>query len=320
MSGALSDGFRAVVTRSRTAARAQGLAVEAATRRVVELLADRGIAALPLKGPFLAAAVHGDIGLRETADVDILVAAEQLDAAARALVAVGFTPPVEHRRHDGLPDLHFILRHPTLPEVELHWRLHWYERSFAGDMLARARPADDGLLRADPRDLAASLLLFYARDGFHGMRMAADIAAWSDSHRARLEPAFLAGHARSYPELAPALTSGAIAAERLTGVPALEWLGDAAASGRRIELAVRMADWRQDHDRDQMAATISLIGGLLGPRGSARDFARRELRTPSNAPTATAAHAIKMCSRYTLALWRVRGTRTWAADPVVTRY
>ena len=280
----------------------------------MELLADRGIAALPLKGPLLAADVHGDVGLRETSDVDLLVSAEQLDAAAGALVAVGYEPATE-RRHDGLPDLHLIMRHPTLPEVELHWRVHWYERSFSADMLARARPGEDGLLQADPRDLAASLLLFYARDGFHGMRMAADIAAWSDRHRASLEPAFLAPHARRYPELAPALTAAASVAERLTGVRALEWLGDAAASGRRVELAVRLADWRQDRDRDQMAANISLIGGLLGPRGSARDFARRELVPARNAPAATAAHAVKMCSRYALALWRVRGARTWAADP-----
>ena len=205
-----------------------------------------------------------------------------------------------------------------MPEVELHWRVHWYERLFAADMLARAVPGDDGLLRADPRDLAASLLLFYARDGFHGMRLAADIAAWSDRHRASLEAAFLAGHARRYPELAPALTAAAYAAERLTGVPALEWLGDAAATSRRVELAVRLADWRQDRDRDQMAANISLVGGLLGPRGSAPDFARRELVPANNAPAATAAHALKMCSRYTLALWRVRGARTWAADPVAS--
>jgi hypothetical protein len=282
---------------------------------VVELLAERGVRALALKGPQLAATVHDDVGLRETSDVDLLVSAGQLDATADALVAAGFEPQAERRCRDGLPDLHLVVHHPTLPEVELHWRVHWYERSFAADMLERARPGDDGLLRADSRDLAASLLLFYARDGFHGMRMAADIAAWSDRHRASLEPAFLAEHACRYPELAPALTAAARVAERLTGTPALEWLGDAAASGPRVELAVRLADWRQDRDRDQMAANISLIGGLLGPRGSARDFARRELVPASNAPAATAAHAVKMCSRYALALWRVRGARTWAPDP-----
>ncbi len=44
------------------------------------------------------------------------------------------------RAASGWPaGLHETLVHPTLPRVELHWRVHWYERRFAADALVRAR-------------------------------------------------------------------------------------------------------------------------------------------------------------------------------------
>jgi hypothetical protein len=57
------------------------------------------------------------------------------------------------------------------------------------------------------------------------------------------------------------------------------------------------------------------VGGLLGPRGSLGEFARRELfQPPSRHP---APHVAKMCARYAVALWRVRGGREWAPAPPV---
>ena len=260
---------------------------------MVGTLAGAGVAALPLKGPLLASDLHGDLGLRETADVDLLVARTDLEQAVRTLVGEGFSQAPEARRADGLPGLHDVLRHPSLGEVELHWRIHWYEERFAGDMLARAEPAADGFLRPQPDDLAAALLLFYARDGFHGVRMAADIGAWWDRHGAELPAAFLEGHARRYPALAPALTAAAHAAERVVGVPAPSWLGAAAAAGPRVALATRLSDWAQDGDLDQLAANISLVGALLGPRGSTGDFARRELLPPGLGARRRAVHAVE---------------------------
>jgi hypothetical protein len=85
------------------------------------------------------------------------------------------------------------------------------------------------------------------------------------------------------------------------------------APGRRIALATRLADWTQHGDRDQLAANVSLVGGLLGPSGSLGEFARRELY--ARAPRRPAAHVTKMCARYAVALWRVRGGREWAPAP-----
>jgi hypothetical protein len=311
------DSFRDAVTRSLAGARAQNLAVDWATRRASASLAAAGIPALPLKGPVLAAELHGDIGLRATSDADLLISRDQLDAAADVLVAEGYSPPRDVRRPNGLPDLHLVVVNPQLIQVELHWRIHWYESAFSADMLARARPGPEGLLLPEPDDLAASLLLFYSRDGFHGLRWAADLAAWWEQHRDTLTEAFLEGHTQRYPELRPALSAAARVADQVAGVPASEWLGGGAVGGRRVALATRLADWTEHDDRDQLLANIALVGGLLGPPSAGRAFVRRELLSYGVSPWARGAHVAKSCVRYVLALWRVRGRRRLAPVPTL---
>jgi hypothetical protein len=310
----VTDTFREDVAAARAGARAHGLAIEATTARLAEALAGAGVRALSLKGPLLAAEAHGDIGLRQTSDIDLLVPAERLDDAARVLCEQGYSEPSDVRRAGGLPDLHFELTHPGRPSVDLHWRVHWYERAFSDKLLTRAKPGPDGLLRAQPDDLVASLLLYFARDGFHGVRVAADLAAWWDRHGDALPTGFLEGHAAAYPQLAAPLSSAAVAVERLTGVPSVGWLGDGLELGKRARAAIRLADWTQSGDRDQLSANISLVGALLRPPGSLSEFARREFVLPEG-PRASAIHAAKFGARYGLALWKVRGGRQWADPP-----
>lgn len=304
--------FAEAVSRARASARARGLAIEAATARVAAALARDGVRALPLKGALLAAEAHGDIGLRETSDIDLLVAAERIDDAVGILCdGLGYSRPHDVRRPNGLPDLHYELHHGSLPAIDLHWRVQWYEHAFSEGMLAAAEPAADGLLRAQPADLIASLLLFHARDGFHGVRVPADLAAWWDRHGDSLPARALEPIAAGHPSIASALTAAAVVVERLTGVPAVGWLGAAAAAGRRIATAVRFADWDQTGDRDQLRANISLVGGLLAPPGSLPEFLRRELTVPGGPAAASAEHAVKVSARYLIGLWKVRGGRTW---------
>lgn len=297
-------GFRGAVVAAQARARASGLAIDWAMRQAVTALAADGIPVLPLKGTTLALAAHGDFGLRGSADVDLLVHREQLDTAVGRLIAEGFSPPPGWRRQGGLPDLHWSLERQGVPRLELHWRVHWYETTFAEDMLERAQAGADGILRPAPDDFAASLLLFYARDGFHGVRLAADLAAWWDRHGAFMPAAFLESYPRRYPALAPALSAAARVAESVVGVPAAEWLGAAPLPTRRGRLAVTLADWTQHGDPDQLRANISLIGGLLGPPGTVGGFVRRELLLKHEGRRRTAVHCVKMAARYALALWQ----------------
>src|SRR4051812_5403419 len=112
---AVPDSFRKQVEEARTAARARSLAVEATTRHAVELLERSGIPALPLKGPLLPAALHGDPGLREPSAAALLVPQAELEPASWLLINDGWLEPAAPRRRGGVPDLHFALDHPTRP-------------------------------------------------------------------------------------------------------------------------------------------------------------------------------------------------------------
>ena len=122
----------------------------------------------------------------------------------------------------GLPLLHFALVHERgeLPPVELHWRVHWYERSFARERLLppAVDPLDDW--RPAPADELAALLLFYARDGFVDLRLATDLGAWWDVYGAELPPGALDELLHSYPAFAHAIPVALRVAERLVGLPA----------------------------------------------------------------------------------------------------
>jgi hypothetical protein len=282
--------FVAAVQSTRRSARAAALAMQVETAAAVAALADAGIAALPLKGPGLAQAAHGDIGLRQSSDIDLLVRTEQLPGAVARLAAAGYGPPEDRVDHHGLPPLHFKVEHPERTPIEVHWRLHWYERRFSSELLERSELADE----------AAALLLFYARDGFYGLRLAADIAAWWDRHGAELGPAPLDGHAARFPELARAWWAAALVAERIVGVPAGAWFSDMAEPDRRARLAMRLANWSQSGDRDQLAANMALIDALLSPASSLPFVLRREMRSASGP---AAPHAAKTGARWLAAAW-----------------
>ncbi len=304
---ALSRAVAAATARDRAAA----MALEVHADLAINVLRDAGVVALALKGPALALSAHGDIGLRSSGDVDILVAPDDLRrAAVGALSRQGYVLLDDPVDGAGLPVLHRRLSHPQRPRVELHWRVHWHETAFSRDMLARSRPGPDGRLEAHPADLGASLLLFFARDGFYGLRLAADIAGWWDRHRDALGTGLLDEYTRRYPELSRTWHASARAAERLVGVPVDAWLTEPPPTDRRTTLALRLSNWSQDGDPDQLAVNIMLVDALLGPPGSWRRLLRRQLKAaPGGRRTP---HLMKIGLRAVAAFNRVR-RRRWVA-------
>jgi hypothetical protein len=262
-----------------------------------------GIRALGLKGPGLAEAAHGDPGLRISGDVDLLVAPEDLHRASELLVAEGYERPTDPLGPGGLPHLHLEMRHPAAPSVELHWRVHWHETAFSRDLLADPSAANAG----------AALLLFYARDGFYGLRLAADVAAWHDRHAAGLPAAgLLDEHAGRDPELARTWRAAAAAAARTAGIPATAWLSAPGPLDRGERLAVRLANWSWSGDPDQLAANIWLVDALLAPPGQRVQWTMRMLDSAPGGRRIP--HAAKVWSRNAAALWRVR-RRSWTPAP-----
>jgi hypothetical protein len=280
--------------------------------RVTSLLAQAGIRASPLKGPQLGERIYGDPSRRPSSDVDLLVPADRLQEAVEVVRSIGYHAPADEVDADGLPGLHLAMVHERreLPPVELHWRVHWYESSFAGERLLAPDGADPLTWRPAPGDELAALLLFYARDGFVDLRLAADLGAWWDVYGERVDPGALSELSASYPALARALAVSAAVAHKLVGLPAVRLLAGMPKPGLRDRGAIRLANPNPHTSRAQLYADIGMIDALLMPRGELGAFIRRQV-LPSRTVLEERTRVTKQ---------RRGGTRPGHAVRVVTRY
>lgn len=111
--------------------------------RLVAALEQAGIVAVPYKGPALAVAAYGDIGLRQFTDLDILVPPSDVPAARAVLSREGYRPAdpqVLPRASAERGELrtHYhdtYLRPDSGPFVELHWAFAFRHLSFTPDGL-----------------------------------------------------------------------------------------------------------------------------------------------------------------------------------------
>jgi hypothetical protein len=317
----LSTPLRERLDEALTAAHLRAMGFLAATERVAGSLEEAGIRAVALKGPTLAAEVHGDPALRDYSDIDVLIDRERLERASTITAGLGWT---EADEDSGLPRLHRVLRDPggALPPVELHWRVHWYETHFGASMLDRSEWVD-GARRLQPLDTLAALLLFYARDGLAGLRLPADIAGWWDRHGS---PEVAAGISRLIAEhsaLAEAWRAALYTAVRVAGLPADLLTAARRPHSRRGVLATRLANWDLRGDVDQINANVSLIDGLLAPPRGLPAFIGRQLLDPpaGDEPCLqrAAVHVAKTLTRYALALGALRRHRWWS-PPIAARH
>lgn len=272
--GEIAESIRA----ARLRARQRGLLNHGVTMRLTLALEDAGIAAAPLKGAMLADTVYGDIGARQSSDIDLLVNVEDLDRTVELAERQGWREP-EIFRQAGLPRLHRELFHETLPPLELHWRVHWYEETFAAAALARAQPTSDGWRRLQPADELASLLLFLARDGFAGLRQTIDVAAWWAALGSEETADGVRAVAVEHPELDRALTAAACHVEDVAGIPHGALAGATELSARQ-RAALHLANPWTEGPREQVAAGVSLVDGLLSPPRGATAFVARQLFPP----------------------------------------
>jgi hypothetical protein len=320
--------FEATVQAARGRAGRDARVLDAVGADLLRRLEQERIPAMPLKGPWLARRLYGDPALRPCEDVDLLVGPQHLAAATELVCAQGWDRVAEPG-HDGVPWLHrhLVAPSPWLPTVELHWRVHWYERTFSPAMLERASITESGRMAAASDELA-SLLLFFARDGFLGLRLGADIAAWWDAHAHELAPRAMAALVTEHRELERSLTTAATVAGQVVGLPIERLFTGSPRLGHRARRAAQLANWNQRGDPDQVSANVTLVDGLLAPPGGLPDFARRHLLTPAEAigdhhrvtdgfrrRVSAALHAAKLAARYVIALWLTRGGRAWAALP-----
>ena len=317
--GLAIDEFSAAVDQSVAAASRHGSFLQLLSTRAIGMLADQGVRSAALKGPMLGEAIYGEPGRRLSSDIDLLVPSEQLQAAVDVIRLLGYGPPADYVEESGLPLLHFVLVHEggELPAVELHWRVHWYEISFARERLLPPEIDPSGGWRAEPAAELIALLLFYARDGFAGLRQATDISAWWDAFGADLPPDAVPGLLRAYPALARAIRGAAEAAHATVGLPAAQIIGSGVKVGARERLAARLADPSPRSSEAQLYADMGLIDGLLTPTGGLRAFVGRQLLPPAEVLDEQSRHASRARARSprlaSLECWRATAPRCLAS-------
>ncbi|MBB6671456.1 nucleotidyltransferase domain-containing protein [Cohnella nanjingensis] len=151
--------------------------------RVSRSLTKRGVRSLALKGPALARQLYGDISLRTSKDLDILIPVDDLRQAERLLQELGYEAdePIPY----GLGDWKWKIHHVSFTnpntgiQVEVHWRLNGdngKEPPF--EALWRDRQAcalSDGLHMPGDAHLFMYLVTHGARHGWFRLRWLADI-------------------------------------------------------------------------------------------------------------------------------------------------
>ena len=285
-----------------------GVITEFTALGVLDRLEAAGIRAMPLKGSILARQLYRDVAARTSVDIDILVAPEDLAGGVATVEGLGWRWAPDVSRAGRLPLLHETLVHPSLPRIELHWRVHWYERRFAADALARAsQPTADAPLEMQPLDGLIALMLFYARDGFAGLRFPADAAAWWDlkcAHSVGSAPGDLV--AELYPRLVAPVSVACSLLVGLVGIP----LEPPRVAPLRWRVAAGLATPFLEGGRLQAEANAGLIDLLLAPPSAAGDALRRVMR---NAPAVGSQPAARASPPWRAALSHVlRVARRWA--------
>ena len=275
------ESFARFVEATTERQRLRAALVESESMRVWRMLEGAGIRAAVVKGPLMGERLFGDVGLRRSGDVDLLVRAEEFHAAVGLLEVQGYTAVKGRTWRQGLPLFETTLqgKEAWRPPLDLHWRLHWNEEAFSRELLDRAESVDGGARRPAPLDELAMLLLIFARDGLWGLRAVADIAQWWDRFGHQAEAGALEPIARAHADVADSLAAALAVAERLGGVPAQRLLPSAAKLPRQGRTATRLASW-QSAGESEYQAMVALIDLLLSPRGGRFDSVQRHLLPP----------------------------------------
>jgi len=165
----------------------RALALTRALLDGLDAFARAGIPVLALKGPALAQRLHGDVGVRDYDDLDLLVRPRDVAGARATLAELGYVQqdqlPV-HWERDVARRLYVLLyRHPrTQVEIDLHWRWDPHVRDGEDVWSGARRIACGGREIPTPGDEA--LLVYLC---VHGARHAWSRLAWIRDVAALLE-------------------------------------------------------------------------------------------------------------------------------------
>lgn len=164
--------------------------------RLIALLSEQGISALPFKGPVLANALYGDVALRPFVDLDVLVHREDLLQGCALLRDQGYRPVLESKAgatveqvlsNVRMKDVAFAHEGKQI-RLELHWALFPQELSLSYDneaLWSRAVsvPLNGTAVRTlAPEDLMLYLCVHGAKHGWSSLIWIRDVAEVLRAH------------------------------------------------------------------------------------------------------------------------------------------
>ena len=158
------------------------------TGELAELLValrNRGVNAMPVKGPLLATELYGDVSLRQFADLDVLVASTDFPIARQAVVDLGYVrqdlrTPAQQRSLSRTSHEESFVRGDVI--VELQWRI---ADAFYGVELRieelwshrrAARLVDDSFPTPGPEDLLLVLCVHASTHAWDRLIWIVDVA------------------------------------------------------------------------------------------------------------------------------------------------
>jgi hypothetical protein len=98
--------------------------------KLLGLLKEEGIVAVPYKGPVLATLIYGNVALRQFVDLDILVQRQDIFTVKKLLLSQGYQPKVEMSHVEEVAYLqstnehtHDFIHNDKGILIEVHWRI-----------------------------------------------------------------------------------------------------------------------------------------------------------------------------------------------------
>ena len=166
--------------------RSRNLMLVAELARVLSILENAGIGAIPYKGPALAQYVYGDFALREFVDLDILIRPSDAVRARRVLISSGLPP---HKSVSQLvPQLHRYFHCETAfvlfgeVKLEVNWRqapAYWLLPGMGDkvwERLGQLRIAGSDLMTLELADLLIVLCIHGCKHIWDTLKWLVDVA------------------------------------------------------------------------------------------------------------------------------------------------
>ena len=232
---------------------------------IVRALRNAGIDAIPVKGTVLAETVYGSLALRQAADIDVLVRAQDLPRARSVLHDHGWSqqpkPDFGHQHHALHDPPYFRKVAGRKINLDLHWTI-WASHLFPISVEQLWERTISAELRGEvvrmlsPEDTLLHLVIHHSRAA-QRLRLVCDIAEVMRRHGATLDWNYILQELR---------LGGGLTALYCSLVSARQLLGAPVPAGLLDDIGIGQLKRRVLHHMCGPLALFSPVGGEGGVR------------------------------------------------------